>query len=466
MKRRDTMRFWLSLLAVLGTLLLLRSPYLSPLLSLPDELRIVVGEQKQLAQSPLFRWVLRQGEALTMRSTPTFLEATAKGAPGEETIDLKLGSLTVRSVNVQVLPERKVYPGGQSIGVKLRSAGIMVVGYKKVPIADGPPVSPAEAASIKVGDRIARIDGQELKEATELTRIVEKAGRSGKTVTLEVMRGTERLTVPIKPVLDSQDNTFKLGLFVRDSAAGVGTFTFYDPEKQTYGALGHVISDLDTNRPIVAGGGAILPSLVTSIDRGEAGKPGAIRAVFPEDGSPLGTIERNSAYGIFGRIAEMPSHLLYSEPIPVALAEDVHEGQAEIRTVIDGQTVERFTIEIEKIVEQKVPTTKSMIIRVTDPRLLEKTGGIVQGMSGSPIIQDGKLVGAVTHVFVNDPTRGYGVLIEWMLQESDRMLGTRLQHTRDKRVESPLFFNAVVLSKYVDHSEEFVRLCPTLLSLR
>lgn len=455
MKRRITMRVWLSWLVVLGTLLLMKSPYLSPLLSLPDELRLVVGEQRQFVQSPIFRWVLERGEALTIRSQPTFLEVTAEAKPGTETMALKFGAMTVRSVNVQVLPPRSVYPGGQSIGVKLRSAGIMVVGYKKVPIADGPPISPAERASIKVGDRIARVDGQALNEARELTRIVEHAGRSGKTVTLEVMRGTERLTVPIKPVLDSQDNTFKLGLFVRDSAAGVGTLTFYDPEKQTYGALGHVISDLDTNRPIVAGGGAILPSLVTSIDRGEAGKPGAIRAVFPEEGLPLGTIERNSAYGIFGRMSEMPAHPFYSEPIPVALAEEVHEGQAEILTVVDGQNVERFTIEIEKIVEQNVPTTKSMIIHVTDPRLLEKTGGIVQGMSGSPIIQDGKLIGAVTHVFVNDPTRGYGVLIEWMLQESDKLLEATSYDDLKQRAVRPLFYMHS-LSKTVDLAHKVV----------
>lgn len=410
-----------AVLLIFTLLLIAQTPLFAPFLNIAPLKRVFAGAPYTLNLPTAFRLVS------TVPAVVTAVPDARKIVPadaGVAAVDVMLGHVPLSRMNVHVYPDLKVYPGGQSIGVKLRTPGILVVGYKKVSTSEGENVSPAEQAAVKVGDIIRRVDGQELKDAGALTPIVERAGREGRTLNVEIVRGDRTFTVPVKPVLDPQDNTFKLGLFVRDSAAGIGTLTFFDPNTRAYGALGHVISDLDTKRPIAAGGGAILPSTVTAVDRGTPGRPGAIRAVFPDERKKIGDIERNTPFGIFGHLQEVPKHPLYDRPIPVSFAEDVKVGPAKMLTVIDGDRVEAYDIEITAVFHQEVPSTKSMVIRVTDPRLIEKTGGIVQGMSGSPIIQDGRLVGAVTHVFVGDSTQGYGVFIEWMLRMTELMRET------------------------------------------
>ncbi|MNN09403.1 SpoIVB peptidase precursor [compost metagenome] len=235
----------------------------------------------------------------------------------------------------------------------------------------------------------------------------------------------------MNPAYDKSDGAWRLGLYIRDSAAGVGTLTFYAPDQGVYGALGHVITDMNTQTPIVVGSGQILQSSVTSISKSESGEPGEKRAHFIKEGKTLGNIERNTPFGIFGKMEQNPEHSVYNEGIPVAFAEEVKEGPAEILTVVEGQRVERFKIEIVHVSRQNAPETKGLVIRITDPRLVEKTGGIVQGMSGSPIIQNGKLIGAVTHVFVNDPRSGYGCFIEWMLQDAGILKGNSNQSSQN-----------------------------------
>lgn len=194
--------------------------------------------------------------------------------------------------------------------------------------------------------------------------------------------------------------------------------TFYEPKSKKYGALGHVISDMDTKKPIVVEDGEIVHSTVTSIEKGSNGKPGEKLARFTGERDVIGDITRNSPFGIFGKLNRDIKNGMLDKALPIALSHQVKEGPAQILTVVDGEEVELYDIEIVSTIPQKFPATKGMVIKVTDPDLLDKTGGIVQGMSGSPIIQDGKLIGAVTHVFVNDPTSGYGVHIEWMLNEA------------------------------------------------
>jgi stage IV sporulation protein B len=194
--------------------------------------------------------------------------------------------------------------------------------------------------------------------------------------------------------------------------------TFFHPESKKYGALGHVISDMDTKKPIVVEDGEIVRSTVTSIEKGSHGDPGEKLARFSSDKETIGNITRNSPFGIFGELHKGMKNGVMDKAMPILLSHQVKEGPAQILTVVDSDEVQLFDIEIVSTIPQKFPATKGMVIKVTDPKLLEKTGGIVQGMSGSPIIQDGKLVGAVTHVFVNDPTSGYGVHIEWMLNEA------------------------------------------------
>ncbi|MFC5701040.1 SpoIVB peptidase [Cohnella faecalis] len=342
---------------------------------------------------------------------------------GVSELKLKLfGKIPFKTVKLQVVPDLRVIPGGQTIGVKVKSAGIMVVGHHLVETAPNTKISPGEEARLKLGDLIVEINGKPLNDVSKVAGIASEAGQSGKSLALLVQRGKEKFHTTLKPAYDQEDKAWRLGLYIRDSAAGVGTLTFYAPDQGVYGALGHVITDMDTQTPIVVGSGEILQSKVTSISKSQNGEPGEKRAIFVKEGRTLGNVERNTPFGIFGKMSEMPGHAYHAEPMPVAFAEEVKEGPAEILTVVGGQTVERFAIEIVHVSKQAKPATKGMVIRVTDPKLLEQTGGIVQGMSGSPILQNGKLVGAVTHVFVNDPTSGYGCYIEWMLQDADIML--------------------------------------------
>ncbi|MBW5446761.1 SpoIVB peptidase [Cohnella sp. CFH 77786] len=399
--------------------------------SFPETLRMFQGQVKQLnyampvhaqgSVNPQVAGINGRTDALFPidLSRPLSIHPKRSG-----TTELKLrlfGKIPFKTVKLQVVPDLKVIPGGQTIGVKVKAAGIMIVGHHLVKTGTDTKTSPGENARLKLGDLIVEIDGQPLNDVSKVAAIAEASGRSGRPLQLLVQRGKERFRTQLKPAYDQEDKAWRLGLYIRDSAAGVGTLTFYAPDHGVYGALGHVITDMDTQTPIVVGSGEILHSNVTSISKSQNGEPGEKRAQFI-GGRTIGNVERNTPFGIFGRMSGMPSHSYRSEAVPVAFAEEVEEGPAEIWTVVGGQKVEKFAIRIVHVSKQSSPATKGMVIKITDPKLLERTGGIVQGMSGSPILQKGKLVGAVTHVFVNDPTSGYGCYIEWMLQDAGIML--------------------------------------------
>jgi len=336
---------------------------------------------------------------------------------GETHLALKWNNIPIKQMKVNVLPDLRVIPSGQSIGVKLQTAGVLVVGHHLVDTGKDK-FSPGERAGVHLGDTIIKMNDLFINDMNDVKKMVAEAGQKNEPIQLLVVRGKEKLNLTLLPAKDKKDQDYRMGLYIRDSAAGVGTLTFYEPKSKAYGALGHVISDVDTGQAIVVGNGQIVQASVTSIEKGQSGNPGEKFARFYNEHKILGSITKNTPFGIFGKILEQPKASKFSKPLPVALAEQVKEGPAKILTVVDGQEVEEFDIEIVNVVKQHFPATKGMIIKITDKRLLEKTGGIVQGMSGSPIIQDGKLVGAVTHVFVNDPTSGYGCYIEWMLQDA------------------------------------------------
>ncbi|MBB6635513.1 SpoIVB peptidase [Cohnella thailandensis] len=398
----------------------------------PNELRLFQGQARHLDYSmPVHaRGTLDNGVAVVNgKEAPSFpvnlnrpLSIVPKQS-GVTELKLKLfGRIPFKTVKLQVVPDLRVVPGGQTIGVKVKAAGIMVVGHHLVQTGPNKRSSPGEDAKLKLGDLIVAINGQPLNDVTKVASLAEESGRTGSPLKLEVRRGKQQFTTNLTPAFDQEDRAWRLGLYIRDSAAGVGTLTFYAPDQGVYGALGHVITDMDTQTPIVVGSGQILQSNVLSISKSQNGEPGEKRASIVKEGKTLGNVERNTPFGIFGKMDQLPEHAMHSEPIPVAFAEEVKEGPAEILTVVNGQKVEKFSIQIVHVSKQTSPATKGMVIRITDPKLLERTGGIVQGMSGSPIIQDGKLIGAVTHVFVNDPTSGYGCFIEWMLQDAGIML--------------------------------------------
>ncbi|RYL87857.1 SpoIVB peptidase [Sporolactobacillus sp. THM19-2] len=314
--------------------------------------------------------------------------------------------------------ELRLVPGGQSIGVKIKTRGVLVVGYHLINSNRGQ-ASPGESAGIQIGDIITKINGRQMSSITDVRQIIDRASAQ-KKMQVDLIRRHTILKKQLMPVKGKDEGRFQIGLYIRDSASGIGTMTFYDPKSNAYGALGHTISDRDTGQPVPVKNGQIVRSMVQAIQRGAEGNPGEKIAFFPDHAQQIGTINRNTAFGIYGYLQN--NDLMYQnrrmQALPVAKPDQVHEGAAQILTVLNGSRVEAFDVRILNAVSQKNPETKGIVIKITDPRLLQVTGGIIQGMSGSPIIQDGRLVGAVTHVFVNDPTCGYGVHIKWMLHEA------------------------------------------------
>lgn len=424
---RQQRRKWLGSLLLLVTALIVSSAPFRDLSSFPHELRLFEGSLQQLRVSvPVMGTLVnsnpdilhvngtKEREVYVDLSKPLSVQPRKAG---EAQLQLKWHDIPLKEVKVNVLPDLRVIPGGQSIGVKLQTAGVLVVGHHLVDTGNEK-YSPGEKSGVHVGDTIIKMNDLFINDMNDVKKMVNEAGEKNEPLQMLVVRGKEKMTLTLTPAKDVKDQEYRMGLYIRDSAAGVGTLTFYEPETGAYGALGHVISDVDTGQAINVGDGQIVQASVTSIEKGQSGNPGEKFARFYNENEVLGSITKNTPFGIFGKMKQKPKRSLYTEPMPIALAEQVHEGPAKILTVVDGQKVEEFTIDIVNVVKQHFPATKGMIIKVTDKRLLEKTGGIVQGMSGSPIIQNGKIVGAVTHVFVNDPTSGYGCYIEWMLQDA------------------------------------------------
>ncbi|WP_088187266.1 SpoIVB peptidase [Desulfosporosinus sp. FKA] len=326
------------------------------------------------------------------------------------------GIFPIRSGEIEVMPPMKLIPGGQSIGVSLQTKGVLVVGQAAIEDKNGQKVYPAKEAGIEVGDTLLKINNQEVRTDQDVSDAVNLAGQQNGVAHVLFKHQGQILEKLIKPVFCVETGRYRVGLFVRDEAAGVGTLSFIDPATNQYGALGHVITDADTNQKIEVYNGKIMASTIYSIQKGKRGHPGEKIGSFVTNSPFSGTIEKNTLTGIFGKLRGQIVNPFYKEPIPVGWESEVKVGPAKIYTVIQGEKVEEFSINIDRVMHNRTDS-KNMIVRVTDPRLLEATGGIIQGMSGSPIIQNGKIIGAVTHVFVNDAQRGYGVFIQNMINE-------------------------------------------------
>ena len=315
----------------------------------------------------------------------------------------------------------KVYAGGQNVGIKISTKGILAVAFSDIEDADKKVLkSPAETSGVEIGDIILKINNKDINNSKELkSRISENENNE---IDLLIERKGKLINKKVKVIRDSKGNC-KLGLWVRDSTAGIGTMTFYDENTGIYGALGHPITDNETDKILTVEGGSLLNSTVVNVRKGEVGSPGELKGLFMNEKKEIGTVGKNTICGIFGVLNEEEVQKRTSsrknKPYEVATKEEVKVGEAQIITTIDEKGPRYFTINIEKVIEQSKPGPKSMVIKVTDPELLEKTGGIVQGMSGSPIIQNDKIVGAVTHVLINKPNTGYGIYIEWMLKDAN-----------------------------------------------
>lgn len=298
--------------------------------------------------------------------------------------------------------EISVVPSGEAVGVKIYTEGLLVVG-----MSDN---SPAKKSGVKVNDRIEYVNGCELRTSEQLADAV--CG-SEPSVTLTLDREGEKLDIQISPQKDS-DGAMKLGLWVRDSTAGIGTLTYYNPENNTFAALGHGINDVDTGNILTVKSGNILPCKILSVTKSENGCPGELNGSF--DGEAIGDICLNAENGIYGKCPLTPG----GEALPVAKADEVREGEAYILADIDGSGAQKYDVEIEKVLKNG-KSRKNMVVVIKDEKLLSLTGGIVQGMSGAPIIQNGKLAGALTHVFVNDSDKGYGTFAEDMIKNSENI---------------------------------------------
>ncbi|QGU95162.1 SpoIVB peptidase [Clostridium bovifaecis] len=331
-----------------------------------------------------------------------------------------LGVVPIKSVSVKSVPEIYVYPGGTPVGVRLSTKGVLVVALSDVEGSKGKVMSPSAESGIQVGDIIIKVNNVFINSSEELIREI-NANKS-KKLNIIIERNNNTLEKVVRPVKDKVDDVYKIGLWVRDSTSGVGTLTFYDSKSKMFAALGHPITDVDTGTILKVNNGEIVESSIISIRKGEKGNPGELRGIFINEEKDLGSVNKNTLCGIYGSGNERLISSKYNKPIKIALRNEIKEGPAKILTTIDGSEPKLYDIKIEKLLSQDNPGPKSMVIKVIDEELLSKTGGIVQGMSGSPIIQDNKLVGAVTHVLINRPDVGYGVYIEWMLKDADILI--------------------------------------------
>ena len=376
--------------------------------ALPDAFTVAPGQPLAIAAMP---WLSVQGKTAASGKVP----ASADAAAGSQTRTLALfGLIPVKTVRVTAAARRTVTVSGAPFGVKMFSNGALVVAFSDL-YTDLGSENPAKEAGLRLGDLIVSAGGHTVRNNSELSAAIAQAG--GAPMAVVYLRDGARHTCTLTPVRD-QDGGYKAGVWVRDSLAGIGTLTFADPQNATFAGLGHAISDTDTGASISLLSGEIVPVTITGCVAGAAGSPGELRGEFSGD-TVLGTVLANDATGVYGRL----TGTVGGESWPVAYSQEVVPGPAQILATVAGDTPALYDVRIEQVDLNAADPNRNMLLRVTDPQLLAATGGIVQGMSGSPVLQNGMLVGAVTHVLVNDPARGYAIFAQTMLDAADAAAG-------------------------------------------
>lgn len=375
--------------------------YLASLL--PDTFFVRPGEEIRVAGIPFLKGVPsgpRDAVAHTMSG-------------GSYNADLSIaGMIPVKTVRARIMQPRVVQVCGTPFGMKMFANGAMIVGFSDIYTKNGSQ-NPAKRAGLQMGDVIVSVAGRQTKTNEDVAHAIQSL--NGAPAEIVYRRDGAQKSVMLSAVYDDAAQLWRTGMWVRDSSAGIGTLTFADGAHKTFAGLGHSIHDVDTGQTISLLKGEIVPVAITGSRRGEVGSPGELQGEFLT-AVPTGDITLNNETGVYGTLSAMP----LGEAAEVALSQEIETGSAEMITTIEGQTPQRYSVVIEKIALNSEHPNRNMIVRVTDRRLLDTTGGIVQGMSGSPLLQNGRLIGAVTHVLVNDPTRGYAIFAENMLQSADR----------------------------------------------
>ena len=327
-----------------------------------------------------------------------------------------LGLLPLKSVSAKIGQRAYAVPCGQAVGISIYTEGVLVVGLASFKCEDGRAVSPASEAGLKAGDLIINACGYGISTASELQSVIDQ---NTEGVELSVIRSGKTIELRVVPQLAfgaGAEAGYRIGAWIRDSTIGIGTLSYYDAETGTAAALGHAVVDVDTGTLLTVKDGKLVLAELIGVTKGAKGSPGELRGTFDSESPVIGTISGNKELGVYGSISVEALNYLPEEELPVAFPSEVHNGPAVLITSVDRDGAKRYSCRIVKTGAQNAPAQKGLVIEIDDPLLLEKTGGIVQGMSGSPILQDGKLVGVVTHVFVNDPQKGYGAYAYWMLK--------------------------------------------------
>lgn len=382
-------------------------PSIKRINDLPNDMVVTYADIAEANQSNQFSPVINL-------ELPKNIDVAANGELTKTVMSVKLFNLfTIKKVNVRLLADTDVFVGGETVGFNLFSQGVICVGSNAITTAEGLK-EPVKESGIQDGDAILKIEDINIENVQDIDRIINLPTFAGKQLNLTIKRNNQEINTKITPVFDCLGQKYKLGLWVRNNASGVGTLTYVKQSDYRFGAVGHPIVDASLGENFSVGSGNIYKCRLLGIKRGEKNNPGEIRSSINLSDDAIGLADTNCEYGVYGNILNK-TIVDANRTASLGGRLSVKLGDAKIYCALDNGGVRGYDVKIVKANKQNSADDKSMTIKVTDKELLSKTGGIIQGMSGSPIVQNGKIVGAVTHVFVNDPTLGYGVYIDWMI---------------------------------------------------
>lgn len=404
--------------------MLMATPLIVSNFFLPSEIKLIVGEEHHFNfDVPLMASILKGDGLIIKDDSERYIEKNmidlnkplyvTMQEEGETDVTLSfMGIIPLKTVSVKALSYQTLIPCGDVVGIKVDTTGVIVLGVGEFE-AEETSVSPCKGL-IEAGDVILACNGKEVESKEDFRNII-KTAHSGK-ISLEVSHKGETKIVEVKPIYSKAEHEYKIGLWIKDSTQGIGTITYINPDNGHFGALGHGITDTQTHILTPVKTGEIMEVFITKVKKGEKGAPGELSGIIDYDEeSRLGKIALNSSLGIYGEVNEVYLKAKRNNALPIAFQDEVHEGKASIMLDLTGEGTREYEVEIQKVSKYSNEPSKGMVIRIVDEELLNLTNGIIQGMSGSPILQDGKIIGAVTHVFVHDPTRGYGIFIENMI---------------------------------------------------